>query len=123
MSGKFCLRHYVGDGVVCLILVFLLIFGFILSSVSKDDTQQVRILRDGEEIAVYKLSDSASLYVDGVHIRLRDGKAVIESSDCPDKVCTEMRGVDKNGGGAVCIPNKIVLEPYSKKIDSVIVAG
>ena len=108
---------------VCVILVLLLIFGFIVFSASNDSNGQVRILRDGEEFAVYSLSDNVSLCVDGVCIKIENEIAVIEDSDCPDKVCTGMHGVDKNGGGAVCIPNRIVLEPYSQKSDSLIVAG
>ena len=53
---------------------------------------------------------------------IEKGKAYIADSDCPDKVCTKMHGVDQNGGGAVCLPNRVVLEPakHSDGIDYII---
>ncbi len=123
MNGKFAIRHYIGDAVICAILALLLTVGCFAFSASDDSNKKVRILKDGKELAVYNLSDNASYDIDGVHIRIYDGKATISESDCADKVCMDMPGVGKNGGGSVCIPNRIVLEPVTDTVSSDAVAG
>lgn len=104
-------KQYIGDCVVALLLAAALICVSVLYGADKSGNAKVRISRDGTEIDVYDLSHTDSLYIDGVRIDIRDGRAYISDSDCPDKVCMNMHGVDKNGGAAVCIPNRIVLEP------------
>ena len=109
---KFSLKHYIGDAVLCVLLtVFIICISIFVMTDKSGTNKQVRILHNGSEIAVYDLSKNRAFEIQGVHIRIKNGKAVIVSSDCPDKICTEMPGVDKDGGSAVCIPNKIVLEP------------
>ena len=114
MKKKFGLKHYIGDAVLCVILAVLTVcVSLWIVNGKRDKNRQVRILHNGSEIGIYNLSEDASLKIDGVHIKIKNGKAVIYSSDCPDKICTEMHGVDKDGGEAVCLPNKIVLEPVN----------
>ena len=122
MKRCFTLRHYIGDAVLCGVLAALLIFGCTVLA-GNGNNKKVRILQDGEVVAVLDLSRDCSFDVGGVSIEIRDGKAVICDSDCPDKVCTKMSGVDKNGGGAVCIPNRVVLEPLSDSSGTDAVAG
>ncbi len=123
MNGKFTLRHYIGDAVVCAFLALLLTVVCFAFSASDDSNKKVRILKDGKELAVYNLSDNASYDIDGVHIKIHDGKATISESDCADKVCMDMPGVDHSGGGSVCIPNRIVLEPVDTDGNTDAVAG
>ena len=121
----FCLKHYIGDGVVSVVLALMLICVSVLFAVGNNDNTKVRILRDGKEEGVFDLSQNRSCDIDGVHIEIKDGRAYIHDSDCPDKVCMTMQGVAKNGGGAVCIPNRIVLEPTAEntQLGSDVIAG
>lgn len=104
-------KQYIGDCAVALLLAAVLICVSVLYGADQSVNTKVRISKDGTEIGVYELSHTDSVYIGEVRIDIRDGRAYISDSDCPDKVCMNMHGVDKNGGGAVCIPNRIVLEP------------
>lgn len=123
---KFTKKVYAFDAVACIFLVLLLFAASVIYvAVSKADGENkyVRILLDTQEISVLPLSkDSEEIAVGGVIIKIEKGKAYIADSDCPDKVCTKMHGVDQNGGGAVCLPNRVVLEPakHSDGIDYII---
>ncbi len=123
MNVKFTLRHYIGDVLVCAVLVISLMVICAIFFDGDSENKKVRVLQDGKEIAVYYLSDSSSLYVDGVHIKVCDGRAFIAESDCADKICMGMPGVDKSGGGSVCIPNRIVIEPIEDNNSTDAVAG
>ena len=123
MNGKHILKHYIGDAVVCAALAIILTVVCFAFSRSDDTNKQVRVLKGGEVIAVYDLSEDNALNVDGVIIKVHNGRAFIEDSDCADKICMSMHGVDNNGGGSVCIPNKVVLEPVKNVGNTDAVAG
>lgn len=124
MKNKISPRCYIGDAVLCILIAVLTVCVSVMFIIKKDrDNRQVRILCDGYEFGIYDLSKDTYIDIDGVHIEISGGKAVISDSDCPDKVCKTMAGVDKNGGGAVCIPNKVVLEPVTTSDLTDAVAG
>ena len=124
MGKKFTVRHYIGDGIVCIVLVLIVLLASALALGDAGKNQYVRILQDGDEVAVLPLSEDIPDYaVDNVHIAISSGRAYIKNSDCPDKVCMGMNGVSENGGGAVCSPNKVVLEPFVQNGDIDTVAG
>jgi len=124
MNTKLGLRHYIGDALICAALaVLLILISVAFSATNNKNNDKVRVLQDGKEIAVYSLSDNVTLNINGVRIEIRDGKAFIGDSDCDDKVCMNMPGVDKSGGGSVCIPNRIVLEPLTDSDGTDAVAG
>lgn len=108
-------RLYVGDTVVCILLAALLALSALILPYfrSTGKGSGVRVLLDGKEAAVLSLSEEVQdIAVGGVHIKIEDGRAYIFASSCPDGLCERMHGVDsKGGGGAVCVPNRVVLEP------------
>ena len=110
-------RLYFGDEVICVLLAALLVLSALLiprfSASKKIDS--VRILLDGEELAVLPLSKDEQCFIaDTVCVRVEDGRAYIFESNCPDGICKRMHGVDSKGGGAVCVPNRVVLEPFGE---------
>ncbi len=125
MGKKFTVRQYIGDGIICISLVLvILIASALVLGTDKGSNEYVKILHDGNQVAVLALSEDVSDFkVGNVHVAVTDGRAYIKKSDCPDKVCMGMHGVSENGGGAVCIPNKVVLEPQKKSGNIDVVAG
>ncbi len=124
MERKFSLRHYIGDALVCGVIIYVaLAVSFAAAGAKKNENTCVRILCGEEKIAELPLgTDITGFAVGNVIIEISGGRAYIRESDCPDKVCMSMHGVDKNGGGAVCIPNRVILEPC-KNGDVDIVVG
>lgn len=116
-------KLYFGDAMFCLLLAVLLIALSALLSQNGYVNKKVRIISDGKEFAVLDLSKNVSVEVNGVTVTIYNGKAVISDSDCSDKICMAMNGVDKNGGGAICIPNKVVLEPVRNIENTDTIAG
>ncbi|MDO5116489.1 MAG: NusG domain II-containing protein [Synergistaceae bacterium] len=42
-------------------------------------------------------------------IRTENGRAAVVSADCPDGVCVRQGWISRGGGGAVCLPHKLVV--------------
>lgn len=84
----------------------------------------------GEEIRVYvegELRYTFSLAEDGEYgildgkmvIRISDGKAYVESSDCSEQLCVQSSPVSSEGGMIVCLPNRVVIEVGGGEVDAV----
>lgn len=122
---RFTVRAYIGDAVLCVALIAVLTAAVIASAIgSKMDNQYVKITVDGKNELVLSLDDDETeMTFDGVTVKISDGRAYISDSDCPDGVCMKMHGVDKKGGGAVCLPNRVVLEPLSNGSETDYIVG
>ena len=69
---------------------------------------------DGKTIASYPLDTDIRVEIpsEGGHINvlvIRDGKASVESADCPDKLCVRQRPVSKAGQTIICLPHKLII--------------
>lgn len=114
MRSVFSKKTFIGDAAVCVILVTsLFLWSFFVSALTNVGTNTyARVLVDGKEQLLLPLdTDKSEIKISGVVITVKDGRAYITSADCPDKTCTFMHGVDRNGGSSVCIPNRVVIEP------------
>ena len=45
---------------------------------------------------------------------IRDGKAYMETADCPDGICTAHRPIFRDGESIICLPNKVVITVVAK---------
>lgn len=45
---------------------------------------------------------------------IRDGKAYMETADCPDGICTEHSPIFRDGESIICLPNKVVVTVVAK---------
>ena len=55
-------------------------------------------------------------------VRIRDGKAMVEDSPCPDKLCVNMQAISKPGQWIACLPNGVFVRvrgTSSGKIDDI----
>ncbi len=89
-------------------VLFYLIPGWVLSHGTSVE------IRVGEEVAGrYPLDEERTLEVKGPLgislVKIENGRAGIVSSPCPNKLCIQMGDVGKEGGVAVCVPNKVIL--------------
>lgn len=71
-------------------------------------------VRSGDTIVgTYDLREDRLVSVPGplgnITLRIRDGRARITDSPCPNKICIGMGSVGKEGGLLVCVPNKVVV--------------
>ena len=75
----------------------------------------VLVILDGEEQVCYNIDKDLTINIASENnhtntLVIKDGKASIDSADCPDKICVNHRSISKVGETIVCLPNKVVIE-------------
>lgn len=77
----------------------------------------VTIEASGEQW-VYPLAEDREVRVAGPLgeelIAIKDGKAFVESSPCPNKICISQGAIEKPGQWIACLPNRIFLHVDGK---------
>lgn len=76
----------------------------------------VRVSVDGSEYGTYPLSaDITEDIVTGKNgeyvnrLVIKDGKAFMESANCPDGICVEHSHIFRDGESIVCLPHRVVV--------------
>jgi hypothetical protein len=71
---------------------------------------EVRVEASGAQY-VYRLGEERRVAVRGplgdTVVVIRGGKASVEDSPCPDKLCVHMAAISKPGQWIACLPNKV----------------
>ena len=99
---------------VMLPLIFFIILSVILFILftpgEKGDRVIVRL--DGVVIGEYPLDENITVSLNGGSniMVIKNGKACVESADCPDKVCVRQGWVSRMGECITCLPNRLVIE-------------
>jgi len=93
---------------VCIILALCATLPLIFANNEKNENMVV-VSVDGVQTHEHSLLEDAVFSPDGGHtyVTVKGGKAYISKSDCPDGLCMKMKGVDKNGGSVICLPNRV----------------
>lgn len=76
----------------------------------------VQVTVDGQVYGTYPLSLERTVDIEsGEHgdghnrLVIRDGKAFVETADCPDGICAAHRPIFRDGESIVCLPNRVVV--------------
>jgi hypothetical protein len=74
---------------------------------------EVEVYASNKIVGRYPLHQDRTIEVPGplgkTIVLIRDGKARIISSPCPNKICMHMGEFGTEGGTLVCVPNKVVV--------------
>lgn len=97
-------------GVILSLALILLLFLKLAAKSGKT----VKVIIDGKEKYTYNLSEDieTKILTNGNKqntLVIEDGKAFIQSADCPDKICVSHRPISNVGETIVCLPNKVVI--------------
>ncbi|MBQ3797334.1 MAG: NusG domain II-containing protein [Butyrivibrio sp.] len=70
---------------------------------------------DGVEVASFPLNSDTVYEIEGYNgghntLIIKDGKAHLEDSSCPDHLCEHMGRIDREGQSIICLPNRVVVE-------------
>lgn len=100
---------------IVLIIVILVLAGILgLFIKCRGTGNQVRITVNGEDYGIYPLNTEQEIVVDNEYgynkIQIRDGWALMETADCPDKYCVHQGKTKSKGKSIVCLPHKLVVE-------------
>ena len=96
---------------------FLVIFCFL--QFGKRAGEAVVVSVDSVEVANFSLSEDITYEIEGYEgghntLVIKDGKAHLEDSSCPDHLCEHMGEIDKVGQSIICLPNRVVVEIRNK---------
>ena len=106
------------------ILVFSCIL-FAIFSLVRDDGAYVVVRIDGKKSAMYSLLyDGEYVLNNGTNtLCIKDGKASLHNSMCPDKLCERLGEISKSGETITCLPNKLTVTVYGAESDNVELVG
>lgn len=97
--------------VICFIAVLAAACAFI-GSRGKPEATVCHVLYDGHIVETRSLGKDASFRIKeapGMVFEIKDGKAAVGYSDCPDKVCVKSGLIGHTGQKSVCLPNRVVV--------------
>lgn len=106
---------------IILIAVILVIAGLLWLFTSqpwkKKDIGSIKISVYGKEFGEYPLSEDQVINIESTNVcEIKDGKAFMQDSYCPDHLCEHMPYIDGvNGGLIVCLPNQVIIEGIKAK--------
>lgn len=94
-------------------VITLAVLVFFIISLTSPKGSFVEVKREGKIIGEYPLDRDIEVKLEdelGYNLLvIKDGKAYITEADCPDKLCVNQGGAEKNGETIVCLPNKTVI--------------
>ena len=76
----------------------------------KNDGNRVVIKKVGKVVGEYSLNVDTTVNLETNKLIIKNGKAYMESANCPDKICVAHAPISKTGETIVCLPNKIIAE-------------
>ena len=102
-----------------LILIGVLLAGFavlmVMLMLTKSGGTYAVVSVDSVEVASFPLNQDITYEIDGYNggrntLIIKDGKAHLEDSSCPDHLCEHMGKIHKVGQSIICLPNRVVVE-------------
>lgn len=80
------------------------------------DGAYVQVTVNGEDYGQYSLYEDRTVQIaagTGENtLRIEDGRAYMETADCPDLLCVRQGGIEKSGESIVCLPHRVVVTVY-----------
>lgn len=107
-------KSYKTDIVICVVLIALCAGLFFLFSAIKKDGKAVRVMLDGKEKGCYLLSEDREIKLKNLYgentLVIKDNKAYVKDSDCPEHRCEKTGAVSKTGEMIICLPHMLFIE-------------
>ena len=113
-------KLYFNDLILNVIIVVLCIaVPLVLSLKGKDETKKVVVTLDGNVVCELPCDENTTFSPDNgkTTVKIENGKAFIEKSNCPDGLCMDMKKAENNGDSIVCVPNKVTVTIKSTKAE------
>lgn len=95
-----------------LLIASLLLFGSFRSS-GNDSSDLLLVIRTQSEVLSYPLSSDRTIPVASggytLTVEIRDGRARVRETDCPDRVCLHTGWISRKGETVICAPAAVRL--------------
>lgn len=89
------------------IIALCIVFPLYLFLSDTDSHKTVIISYNGSVEKELSLNEDASYSCHGVDVTVKNGKAFVAHSDCPDGLCMKMKKAGNSGDSIICVPNKV----------------
>lgn len=109
---------------ICAILILSGIL-FAVFALTRADGAYVVVRVDGVEVGRYELSSDGEYPLNnGTNtLYIKDGKARLINSHCPDKLCEGLGEISKSGETITCLPNRLTVTVYGSDENDVELIG
>lgn len=95
-----------------LLIAALLLFGSFRSS-GNDSSDFLLVIRTQSDVLSYPLSSDRTVTVASggytLTVEIRDGRARVRETDCPDKICQRTGWISRKGETVICAPAAVRL--------------
>ena len=112
-------RKKKNDTLLILGLLLILCLTGIFYFFGRDTGDTAVITVDGERFGEYALNENRTVEIRtqwGVNVLvIADGKAYMETADCPDGICKAHRPIFRDGETIVCLPHKVIVTVYGEE--------
>ena len=99
-----------GIGIIAVALLMLLV----LQINRGEEGNRIQVILDGKIYGTYSLEKDQVIEIEEGSfynkIRVEDGKAYMEETNCPDGYCEEQEKISRHTQTIVCLPHKLVVE-------------
>lgn len=100
------------------VLILVAAVAFLFMQVVREDGARIVVSVDGVETESFSLAVDTTYLIetegDGENaLVIRDGKAYLESANCPDHLCVNQGEISFSGQTIVCLPHKVVISVVS----------
>lgn len=99
-----------GIGIIAVALLMLLV----LQINRGEEGNRIQVILDGKIYGTYSLEKDQVIEIEEGSfynkIRVEDGKAYMEETNCPDGYCEEQGKISRHTQTIVCLPHKLVVE-------------
>ncbi len=108
------LKKHKNDFILIGAILSLALIGLLVLKLTAKNGKNVKVIIDGKEKYTYNLSEDIKTVIltdKGKQntLVIKNGKAFVESADCPDKICVSHRAISNVGETIVCLPHKVVI--------------
>ena len=99
----------VGDVIINILILSLCIVCYAALRFGAHESKEIVVYTGTQAVCRLPLDRDAEFTPDGGHtvVTVKDKRAYISYSDCPDGLCMKMKPVSSDGGSVVCLPNRV----------------
>lgn len=102
------------DILLALIILLLSVTFIIVTKTARAPGKSVTASIDGVTIETFSLEDEIVYEIhseeSGLNVLIiEDGRARIDSANCPDKTCVRHKPINDSGETIICLPHKVII--------------
>lgn len=96
--------------IIIILSVALVCIIALLLFLPKKSGQTVIITQDNSVLYRLPLGTDKTVQLDNCTVKIENGFAFMESSNCGNQICVNTGKISKTGEQVICLPNKVIIE-------------